>query len=88
MNDLLSHPVIKNIIYSLPLFILIWKAIDKYFEYQAKKDKELIKELVREVMGETLTEIRNDIKELRQDREKDMREINNTLREIVRDMKK
>lgn len=76
------------VVYILPFVVVVWKGIDKYFEYQSKKDKEFVKELVSELLTGALQGITRDIKELKDDRKKDYELFNETVVNIYKELKK
>lgn len=71
-----------------PIIVVIWKGIDKYFEYQAKKDKEFVKEMVKEIVTGALLGVRSDIKEMKEQRKQDFEHYNQTLLDIYKEIKK
>jgi hypothetical protein len=78
---------LKNIqLFGIALLIPLWRAIDKYFEYQSKKDREFIKQVVDESMYVNMKSIKEDLKELKgmidQDRKDNRKEILDLTREI------
>jgi len=78
----------KILVYIIPVVVIFWKGIDRYFEYQSKKDKEFVKELVSELLTGALQGITKDIKELKDDRKKDYEHFNETVVNIYKEIKK
>lgn len=74
--------------YLLLLVIPIWKLIDAYFEYQAKKDQELIEKVVTKALKVALEDIRKDVTELKQARIEDIQKYNETVLNIYKELRK
>ena len=81
--------------FGVALIIPLWRAIDKYFEYQSKKDREFIKSVVQEAITSTMQEIRSDIKDVKDDIkevkvtiDQDRKDINKEILALTKEIKR
>lgn len=81
--------------FGVALIVPLWRAIDKYFEYQSKKDREFIKSVVQESIISAMQEIRIDIKDVKEDIKEvkatidsDRKDINKELISLTREINK
>ena len=70
----------------------IWKGVDGYFKYQAKRDrdrdKDKIKEAVDDVIGVSLKNIWEEIRLIRLQRETDKEKFNDRINELFKEIKR
>lgn len=79
----------KNIqFFAIALIIPLWRLIDKYFEYQSKKDREFIKSVVEESISGNMREIKEDIQELKKAMNDDRKETSKAILDLTREINK
>lgn len=67
------------------LIVPLWNAIDKYFEYQSKKDKEYIEGIVNKTINVPMQDIKEELKEIRKEQREMREEWNRELRQLLKD---
>lgn len=70
--------------FAVALIIPLWKLIDKYFEYQSKKDRDFIKSVVQEAISGEMSQVREDIKELKTTIDNDRKENSKEIKELTK----
>ena len=79
----------KNIqFFLLALIIPAWRMIDKYFEYQAKKDRDFIKSVVDESIRPGLERIDEKLDDMRRAQERDRDNFNTKITDIYKELRK
>ena len=70
--------------FGVAMLIPLWRAIDKYFEYKTKKDRDAIKDVV----DESVQGIKDDIQELRREIQKGREETNKQIVDLYKELRK
>lgn len=76
------YSVFTTVIPYLTCFGLVWKCIDKVFEYMGRKSKEQVLEVMKAYVTPQMDLLQKTIDELREERRRDNEHINDKLKDI------
>lgn len=81
------YSVFTTVIPYLTCFGLVWKCIDKVFEYMGRRTKDQMLDVMRAYVTPQIELVQRTIDELREERRRDSHEMNEKLKDI-RDIRK
>lgn len=80
--------VIEFIAGAIAFVTAFWKLVDAYFKSKRSEKEEFIKSVVAAAMDSSLSSIKQDVHELKQFRERDMKHFNDTVIQIYAEVRK
>lgn len=78
----------EKILYTIGIVTGFWKFVDGFFSYLHKRQKGFITDLIKEELQIELRSLREDVQEMKEEREKDNRYINTQLQTILQELRK
>lgn len=83
-----TKEIAEKVLYTVGIVTSFWKFVDGFFSYLHKRQRGFISDVVKEELKNELRPLKEDIQEIKENRESDNRFVNQQLQTIISEIKK